>query len=197
MKIKFSLVATAVTLACLVRGQDSSYRNFPILVTLQFHNVTLPFKDVKSNFANIGLGVGTELSLNGRSTWAQQFSASWNFNKTVGNRCAVYTQVVWRPNLVSGFYGEVKAGAGYQYAFRPTESYQQNSEGVWQSVGHQGKGMLIVPVGISIGYQSPKPSTYVSPFVSYQLFVASGYSQSIPLLPESLIQVGSRIHFSR
>jgi hypothetical protein len=198
--MKAKIVTTLLVLCLLgsLRAQTDNqkdYRNFPIIVMVQFHNLSMPFKDMKSNFSNIGFGIGTELSYNGKSNWVQQFSATWHHNKTVGNGILLYSQAAWRPNIGSGVYSEVKAGAGYMYAFRPVESYKQ-SNGVWSPVDHKGKGMFTLPVGISIGYQSYSNKTYVSPFISYQFLLISGYNQSIPLVPETLIQVGSRIHLS-
>lgn len=172
---------------------QKSYRNFPIIVMVQFHNLSMPFKDMKSNFSNIGFGIGTELSYNGKSNWVQQFNATWHHNKKVGNGILLYSQAAWRPNIASGVYSEVKAGAGYMYAFRPVESYKQTN-GVWEPVKHRGKGMFTLPVGISLGYQSYSEKTYISPFITYQFLLISGYNQSVPLIPETLIQVGSRIH---
>jgi len=196
MKFKISATLLSICFAISLRAQtesQKSYRNFPIIVMVQFHNLSMPFKDMKSNFSNIGFGLGTELSYNGKSNWVQQFSATWHHNKTVGNGILLYSQAAWRPVIGSGVYSEVKAGAGYMYAFRPVESYKQTN-GVWESVEHKGKGMFTLPVGISLGYHSNSDKTYISPFISYQFLLISGYNQSIPLVPETLIQVGSRIH---
>lgn len=191
----FLLMLIGVSLIAPVKAQEveKGYRNFPIIVMLQFHNLSMPFKDMKSNFSNVGFGIGTEVSYNGKSNWVQQIHATWHRNKHVGNGILLYSQAAWRPNFTNGFYGEVKAGAGYMYAFRPVESFRQN-DGVWESVGHKGKGMLAIPLGISMGYQPHSSKTYVSPFISYQFLLISGYNQSVPLVPETLLQVGSRIH---
>lgn len=196
-----SKIITALLTICLATSlqaqtdAQNGYRNFPIIVMVQFHNLSMPFKDMKSNFSNIGFGLGTELSYNGKSNFVQQFSATWHHNKTVGNGILLYSQAAWRPNITSGVYTELKAGAGYMYAFRPVESYKQTN-GVWSPVDHKGKGMFTLPIGISVGYQSYSNKTYVSPFISYQFLLISGYNQSIPLVPETLIQVGSRIHLN-
>lgn len=199
MKLKIGTTLLALCLVGSLLAQTDTqkdYRNFPIIVMVQFHNLSMPFKDMKSNFSNIGLGFGTELSYNGKSNWVQQVSATWHHNKTVGNGIMLYSQAAWRPTISSGVYTELKAGAGYMYAFRPVESYKQDN-GVWEATGNKGKGMFTLPVGISVGYQSYSDKTYVSPFISYQFLLISGYNQSIPLVPETLIQVGSRIHFSK
>jgi hypothetical protein len=196
--MKSKIVATLLTICMVTTLQaqtdaQNGYRKLPIIIMVQFHNLSMPFKDMKSNFANVGFGLGTELSYNGKSNWVQQVSATWHHNKTVGNGILLYSQAAWRPTIAAGVYTELKAGAGYMYAFRPVESYKQNN-GVWEATEKKGKGMFTLPVGVSVGYQSYSDKTYVSPFISYQFLLISGYNQSIPLVPETLIQVGSRIH---
>jgi hypothetical protein len=177
------------------QAQDTSpeYRNFPIVVSLQFQALALPFKDLKANFANIGLGLGTEVSLNGKDNWAQQVNLIWYRNRSTGNGLGLYTQCSWRPTIGSGFFTEVKGGLGYIISFRPVESYQQVG-GSWVSAGKKGNGMLAIPVGIGAGYHSNSSDVQVSPFATYQFFLMSGYSKSIPIVPVTIMQVGTRIH---
>jgi len=197
MKKKILLLLPGLCLAAFLPAQEDAakaYRNFPIVLTVQFHSLSLPFRDVKTNFSNVGIGLGTEVSHNGKHNWAQQFSLVWYRNKAVGNGLLFYTQSAWRPTLAADVYAEVKAGVGYLYSFRPVESYRQVA-GSWVPAGHKGKGMFAVPVGISLGHNDYSPGTYFSPFASYQFLLAKGYNKSIPLVPETLIQLGSRIHF--
>ncbi|HEV8505781.1 MAG TPA: hypothetical protein VGQ53_10290 [Chitinophagaceae bacterium] len=197
MKKNFLLVG--VCLAVFVRsdGQDKvnkSYRNFPVIITIQFHSLTLPFRDFKSNFSNVGFGVGTEVSFNGKRDWVQQFSATLNRNQTIGNGVLFSTQTVWRPTIVDQFYGEIKAGVGYNYCLRPVESYRPEN-GKWVTVGNKGKGMFTLLGGASAGYDNYSSSAYISPFVSYQFMVLKGYNKSFPIVPETVLQAGSRVHF--
>lgn len=169
------------------------YRNFPIVATLQFHALSLPFRDLKSNLANVGFGLGTEVSLNGKHNWAQQVNLVWYRNRTVGNGVLLYTQTAWRPTLTGPLYAEVKAGAGYLVSFRPSEGYKQ-TDGNWMPVGHKSKGLFAIPAGISLGYYNPSSGTTISPFASYQFLLVTNYNKSIPLAPQTLLQVGSRIY---
>jgi hypothetical protein len=123
----------------------------------------------------------------------QQFNFVWYRNKNIGNGILLNTQTVWRPTIVDNFYGELKAGVGYNYSFRPVESFRPTQNG-WMSVGQKGKGMLALMTGISAGYNNYSAATYVSPFVSYEFLVLKDYNKSIPIVPETLLQVGSRIH---
>jgi hypothetical protein len=197
MKKNFLLVGICLAAFACLKGQDKTnraYRNFPIIITINFHSLTLPFKDIKSNFSNVGFGVGTEVSFNGKQDWVQQFSINWNRNENIGNGLLFSTQTVWRPTIADHFYTEVKAGVGYSYCYRPVGSYRSEN-GNWVSVGNKGKGMLALVGGISAGYNNYSSTTYISPFASYQFIVLKGYNKSIPIVPETLLQVGSRIHF--
>ena len=197
MKKNFFLVAICLAAFVSVKAQDKvnkSYRNFPVIITIQFHSLALPFKDLKSNFSNVGIGLGTEVSFNGKQNWVQQFSIALNRNQNIGNGLLFSTQTVWRPTIADHFYTEIKAGVGYSYCYRPVESYRPEN-GNWVSVGNKGKGMFTIIGGISAGYNNYSSATYMSPFVSYQLMVLKGYNKSIPIVPETLVQVGSRVHF--
>ena len=172
------------------------YSDFPIIVTLQFQALALPFQDVKSNFSNIGIGLGTEVSLNDGNNLVQQVSFMWFDNRNAGNRLLFMAQPAWRPQIFRDWFLELKLGAGYLYAFRPVESYRLENDR-WVSVGKKGKGMLAIPAGFSIGRLFTIKDTLVSPFMSYQMMALVGYNESIPAMPETIIQIGSRIHLNK
>lgn len=185
-----------ITMVCSLPGttkaQNGVGRDYPIIISVQFHGLTLPLRDMKSNFSNIGIGIGTEVGINKKRNWLQQVSLVWYRNRAVGNGLLFYAQNVWRPSLVSDFFGELKLGAGYLYAFRPSSSFQL-TDGQWESVGRKGKGLFTIPAGTSVGYTAHTSETIIAPFASYQFMLVSGYNKSIPVVPQSLIQFGSRI----
>ena len=176
-------------------NSGKNYRNFPIVMTMQFHSLSFPLKDLMSNFKNVGFGIGTEIALGSKHTWAQQFQMSWYRNKEAGDGLLIYTQSSWRPTIVSNFYTELKGGFGLTYNYRPVESYQQIN-GMWESVGHKGKWLFTVPVGVSLGYNKYSQYTYFAPFATYQILVNAKYAKSVPFITNSLFQVGTRIHLS-
>jgi len=172
---------------------DRTYRNFPVILSIQFHSLSLPLKHLGSNFSNVGIGIGTEVSYSGKQNWVQQFNFVWYRNKNIGNGILLNSQTVWRPTIVDNFYGEIKAGVGYNYSFRPIDSFKPTQSG-WKPVGRKGKGMMALITGVSAGYNNYSAATYVSPFVSYEFLILKDYNKSIPIVPETLLQVGSRIH---
>jgi hypothetical protein len=193
LRIGVAIAAIFLTFSCLGQTEPKGYSDFPIIITLQFHAFALPFRDLKSNFSNVGIGVGTEVSFTGKETGVQQVSALWYHNKAMGNGVLLYTQSVWRPYFSTNGYGEIKGGLGYLYSFRPSESFQQVN-GEWKSKGRKGKGMLTIPLGVSVGYDSRSINSFISGFASYQFLLLKDYNKSIPLVPETILQVGSSIH---
>ena len=132
--IFFLILWTASFKAVAQESPTPDYRNFPVTITLQFQSFSLPFKNLGSNFKNMGIGIGTEVSHNGDHDWIQEFSIFWIRNKAMGNGLYLVTQTAWRPYLGNPFFGELKAGVGYKLAFRPSESFIQK-EGKWLSAG--------------------------------------------------------------
>ncbi|TAH20086.1 MAG: hypothetical protein EAZ08_06755 [Cytophagales bacterium] len=192
----FLFLAFSVSPSVFAQTDPSDFRNFPLVISLHFHSLSLPFKNLKSNFKNVGIGIGTEITHNGSNNWVQQFNVVWYRNKGIGNGIFFSSQVAWRPHLVGSGNGEIKAGLGYLLAFHPTTSFVQQ-EGKWIKADRKIKGMWAIPVGIGFGYYYYHPETFVSPFISYQMMLVKGYNASVPLVPQTLIQVGSRIHFQK
>ncbi|EOZ92587.1 hypothetical protein A33Q_3968 [Indibacter alkaliphilus LW1] len=171
----------------------NNYRNFPIVFSLQFHSLAMPFKDLKSNFKNVGFGIGTEVSHNGLHNWVQQFDLIWIKNKGIGNGILLSTQTSYRPMMVGNIFAEVKAGVGYLKSFKPSQSYQQ-IDGKWNEAKKNGKGMLAFPIGLGLGQHNHSESSYISPFFGYQMILVTNYNQDIPIVPQTLFQIAGRIH---
>lgn len=198
--MKTILLLTALTLAlgtCAHAQEDrATHRNFPLVVTLQFHSFSLPFRNIKSHFENIGIGIGTQVTHSGDNNWIQHIDIIWYRNKAMGGGILFSTQTGYRPYLAGNIYTELKAGIGYLIAFRPGLSFTQEN-GKWVTAGRKGKGMLAIPIGLSTGYHAHRESTYHSPFLTYQMLIMKGYNRDIPLAPSTFIQAGSAIHYKR
>lgn len=198
MKKQFLTILFLVLLSFLAVSQTENrkdYRNFPLTLSIQFHAFSMPFKNFKTNFQNIGIGLGTEVSHSSKHNWVQEFSLIWVRNKTIGNGLFFLTQAAWRPYLSNPVFGEFKAGIGYHLAFRPRDSFKM-VDGKWESVGKKGKGMLAIPLGIGLGMHHYSENIYTSPFINYQFMLLKGFNKTVPIIPETLIQLGTRTHFN-
>jgi hypothetical protein len=191
-----TLLAGLVLIIQTSRSQSiyhTDFRHLPIVISIQFHSLAMPFRDLKSNYRNIGVGLGTEIYLNNSYNWVQQLNVIWFRNRSAGNGLLFNTQVAWRPYLSSYSIGELQAGLGYQISFRPTESYVEK-KGQWTSAGKKGKGMFAVLMGVSLGPDFYFEEAYLSTFVSYQSVFLLNYSKSVPVMSETLVQMGFGIH---
>lgn len=193
--ISFVAALLLVSSASAQNETPRGYTNFPIIITLQFHALSLPFRNLKSNFKNVGIGLGTEVSHNGQQNWVTQMGVLWYHNRNVGNGFMPHIQTAWRPTLAGDVYTEVKAGVGYLISSRPAPAWKQVN-GEWQTAGHKGKGMFTIPIGVSAGVNTWSGNTLAAPFVTYQFLLVTGYSTSIPIVPQTLIQTGVRVHLN-
>lgn len=173
---------------------NREYRNFPVTLSLQFNSFAMPFGDMTSLFSNVGIGIGTAVSLNGHNHhWLQEFNAVWYRNSSMGNGLLLYTQTAWQPGLGDDAYAAVKAGIGYLVSYRPSKGYVQQL-GEWKTASKKGKGMLAIPLGIGLGYHHFSEVPYLAPFATYQFMPAFGYNKTVPIVPETLLQVGAAYH---
>ena len=186
LKLFVLLVFLWVPLSAVAQDTQD-FRNFPIVVSIQFQSFSMPFQNLKGHFRNLGIGIGTEVSYGGDPNWIQHFDLMWFRNKTMGNGIVISTQSGWRPYLVDPLYSEIKLGAAYFYNFRPTDSFQQR-DGKWNQVGKKGRGIFAIPAGITIGSYD---SNYNSLFVGYQFMLTTNYSKSLPVTPWSFLKVGT------
>jgi|GEM_PF-628614 len=201
MKVKILLLALMLAVGIpIVRAQQNSnairaYRNFPIVVGVQFQSIGRPFKTFKANFANPGFRIGTEVSLTGRQKqdWAQAFTIGWNYNKHSGNSFVAFTQTIYRPVVVGDFLADIRLGIGLTRNMHPSGAWQQAS-GSLDNKGSWGKTMLLIPTGIGVGYNGYHSGTYFSPFATYEVLAAISCKHIIPVLPASSLQVGARLY---
>ncbi|UOQ68992.1 hypothetical protein [Hymenobacter volaticus] len=87
----------------------TSYRNWPVVVGLQFHTLAMPFSDQKRTLSNPGVSVGTEFRYNRRATLLQAVQAGYYHNRYAGNGLYVAPQLVYRPKF-GPLFAELKAG---------------------------------------------------------------------------------------
>lgn len=187
------IVGFLSTFSALAQETSGTYSDFPIIITVQFHALSLPFNNLKANFKNVGIGIGTEVSHNKKHSWVTQVGVLWYHNKHIGNGFMPHAQTVWRPSLSDEIYTELKAGAGYLLSSRPVQSWKYVN-GKWGSAARKGKGMLAIPIGVSVGYNAITNDALLSSFVTYQFMLVSGYNASLPVVPETILQTGVRIH---
>lgn len=193
------IILTTLLCAQVVLGQAKPVelppptpRKWPLTVAIQLHTVAMPLNDVRTTWSNAGLGLGTEYVYNRRGNLIQLFQAGYYHNRYAGDGLFAHTQFGYRPHI-GPFVGEFKGGLGWLYAFnaQPTQVWRN---GEWQTTARSGKSMAMVPVGVSLGYENCRRRVSLVPFVGYQFMMAVGYNPGVPVVPNQLFQLGSRIY---
>ncbi|WP_224488963.1 hypothetical protein [Robertkochia flava] len=198
MTLRSLLFFWVFIVAFSVSGQSdtspsASFRNFPLMVSVKFQNLAMPFQDLKGNFMNIGVGLGTEVSWNKSEHWTQQFNIMYFFNRGSGNGFSVYSQMLWRPALYADVLGGIKGGIGYTWLFKPNPS-MKNMDGQW-SPASRTKGMLSVPFGVYLSWNELDAETYLSSYLAYDVFLHSGFNADVPVIPNTFFEAGIGMYF--
>jgi len=186
------LLFSAVEAYAQAPKAPGAYHNWPVVASLQFHSLSTPLGDLPTSFSNPGVNLGTEFRYNRRATLLQSAQVGYYHNRYAGNGLYVAPQLVYRPRF-GPLYAELRAGVGALYTMKPSRSYELKDDS-WQTHNHGGKLTLMLPVGVSVGYNGWQAAPRISPFVSYQIFVLHGYNPSIPIVPNRLLQVGVRAY---
>ena len=84
--------------------------DFPLVVSIQFNAFSFPFRNLKSHFPNVGLGIGTEFYYGKKDRWAQKVMAIWYRNQAVGNAVQFQSQIAYRPTAQSDLFTEIGIG---------------------------------------------------------------------------------------
>lgn len=166
----------------------------PLVLSLHFHALSLPFKNMGANFKNVGIGIGTEIAYANNPQCLQSFTLIWYRNRTLGNGFLIKSQAIWRPTFGDQAFGEIKLGLGYLLSRRPVRSLVSKN-GKWLSAKKRGKGMWTIPMGAGLGFNVFTDDQQWSPFVNYEFLLVTGYNKSVPLAPQTLISLGKRLYF--
>ena len=166
--------------------------NFPIILSFHFSGVAMPFKDLKSLFSNIGVGIGTSRNWGNQSRFFQTIELRWWHNKAMGNRWLLDTELHWNPKLRNTIHGDLHLGVGYLWAKRPVKSYQPMN-GTWVERRKKGKGMVAVPMGIGLRRLNASPAAFRAWGINYTIVWGLNFNPSIPILPEHLLVFDSTI----
>lgn len=189
MQLKFVFLFLALGWFAFVKAQSGEPR-LALTAGVQFHSLGLPFKQVGENFKNLGLSVGTRFRWGNNGAWVQDLQLNWLANRKVGNSWNLYTQAAWQPKIFGALRFGPQLGLGYSWLEHPITSFEQEN-GNWVARGRSGKGVLSIPLGLSL--RMANSSSAIQPFVSYQMLIYSGYNRSMPILPNTMLQIGSQI----
>lgn len=168
-----------------------AFEKFTITNSFIFHNFSLPFYDLKSNFTHPGFLLGGETNLNKKENLFLSIELGGYLNKEMGNGFYLQCQTIYRPNLFDYVHPMIKFGIGWLRSYHPVQSYEF-IDGEWTKTAG-GKSQLIVPIGISVDFKKNSTNPLITPFASYQLVPNLFYDKTLPISFYTFFEAGIKL----
>lgn len=132
---------------------------------------------------------GVNRFINDRSTMNITLRMSYNRNKYQGNALSWQTLFQYTPVVANHVELGIGAGIGYQLSFYPSNSLAWN--GTEWTKGKSNKGVVQVPVQVSVGYRGFESSRGTfTPYLAYNTNFLFRYSPDLTPLPSAAFMVG-------
>jgi hypothetical protein len=174
---------------------DHASIKLPIIASVNFQTIATPFHNLQNNFRNLGIKIGTEIAYNNKSNVLQSFNMGYYRNHLNGDGLYINSEFIYRPKIYKSIRMEFKLGPGLADIFLPTQPYKPDGNGNWYKANNYGTLALQVHGSIGIWYESLILNNIrLSPFLQYEIIGIADYNESIPVLPTTAINVGSRIN---
>lgn len=189
MKLNLIIILSVLQLAIAsaVSAQQRKPLGFELATGVQSYYAPF-FKSELSGLQSVTLA-GVHKPLNKKNTVGVSFRLGYNRHTKQGD--ALFTQALFQYNPVVAKHIEfgVGVGAGYQLSFYPSAPLKWN--GTEWVEGKAAKGVIQVPVLMSIGYHGIKTKTGLfTPYAAYQVNALFRYSPDLTPLPSSYFLLG-------
>jgi len=188
---------TAMILLLRSEGNCQSRSRFGYVVKFSMQGYNLPFKKLLDNFKNPGASLGIEYSYNQHHSVVQTFNIGWFNHAEHGNSLAISSQAFFRPK-----FGRLRPGLGVGLArmfyFNNSNPLMERVGGRWMPSNRQSESRWASPVSLEMGHALQVSSVLVvTPFVGYDIVPSFNYNNAFPILPSTLLTIGSRINLTK
>ncbi len=198
-KIVFILLAFFFCSCTTLQAQEN--KASPLLTRLTFsvnlvlQGFSLPVSGVKAYWRSKGVSLGIAYDWNHKGSLQQVITLGSVFSRYHGSSQFISTAFQFNPLHGKNIWAGLSLGAGYMYTGSSTGGWLQESNGEWNNTSNKA-GLLYVPATLQVGVKAYENNTFIiTPTLSYQLNAVINYSPAMPLLPQSLFSVGSKIKF--
>ena len=178
-----------------LQAQEGFFENRPITVTIFNHSIGVPFKDYFKKPLNIGIAIGTEFTYRQQTynSTHQSLQIGWYHHKNLGSGFLFKSDLIQRFNSSNNIWGEVSISAGYFHTFSISDVYQLNEKGNYQKTADTGSPAFLFGGGFGGGFQINTANQFTTrPFIKYEALLETPYTSFIPIMPHTLLEIGSR-----
>lgn len=196
-RIVFSLAAIFFFNCAIAQIQESKTSHllnrltFDVKLVLQ--GFSLPVSGIKAYWHSKGASLGVAYDWNHRGSLQQILTVGSLFSRYHGNTQFISTAFQFNPLHGKHIIAGISLGAGYMYTGTSKGGWLQESNGEWKNTSNK-LGLLYVPASVQVGVKTYENDKFiVTPTLSYQLNAVLNYSPPMPVLPQSLFAIGSKI----
>jgi hypothetical protein len=195
--LKYWVLLFILSMAISASAESNKSRHpWQLVVSTGIHSYYAPVENLKWGQADFAASLGLNKLLGQKQQFAVGIQGQFSQYEFQGDAIGLQLLGQFTPAIFRRIELGVGTGAGYRFSFYRLKPLKWNGT-EWVD-GKSYKGIIQVPVQISVGYRSIRfGSCNIRPFAAYQLQVLFGYSPDLSPLPDSNLMVGLKIHFSK
>jgi opacity protein-like surface antigen len=192
------LLISLVLLALSDAQAQKSYKKYPLQLTTGNHAISMPFYRVLRKPYHPALSIGTQLTYK-RGTHGQLFQAfnlGGFYNKYTATGLLAQTELGYRYYTKAGLFADAFLGIGYLHIFQTREVFKQKNDAEYEKAKDFGRPSATGSFSLGMGYDfSRQAKLPLALFARYQWLAQTPYGGGLPILPQSIISIGTRIYF--
>lgn len=182
----------ALILSFSARAQERSDQPWQLDIAAGMHSFYAPVKELQWERPELMTTVGWGKPLGRKQAFEVTLQLGYARNNYQGD--ALFLQLLgkYQPVIAEKIELGLGLGIGYRLALYPSKAQKWNGS-EWVS-GRGYKGMMQVPLQLSLGYRSVQLHNYeIRPYLAYQVQALLGYSPDLSPLPVSAGLIGLKI----
>ena len=196
-KLKYWVLLLFLSMAITVSAENNKTRQpWQFIVSTGIHSYYAPVENLKWEQADFAASLGINKLFGQKQQFAVGIQSQFSQYKFQGDAVGLQLLAELTPAIFRRIELGIGTGAGYRFSFYRSKSLKWNGND-WVD-GKLYKGIIQVPVQISVGYRSIRFGLCnIRPFVAYQLQALFGFSPDLSPLPDSNLMFGLKFHFNK
>jgi hypothetical protein len=159
------------------------------------HSFYAPVENLKWDNPGFAISGGINRLLGQKQLFSTGLQLQYGQNKYQGNATNLQLLGQFLPVILKTIEFGIGTGIGYRFSGYPSQPLKSNGDS-WEE-GKNFKGIIQIPLQLSVGYRSILISSVsVTPFFSYQLQAMFGYNPDFDPLPDSSFMIGFKFKFN-
>lgn len=195
--LKYWVLLFIISIVIPVSAENDERRQpWQLVVSTGIHSYYAPVENLKWSRSDFAASMGLNKLLGQKQLFAVGIQGQFSQYEFQGDAIGLQLMGQFTPTILRRIELGVGTGAGYRFSFYQSKPLKWNGTD-WVE-GRSYKGIIQMPVQISVGYRSIRMgSCNIRPFAAYQFQALFKYNPDLSPLPDSNLMVGLKIHFNK